>query len=1086
VLGLRNRQDAKAVASVLRGDKAAFAGLVDRYLATVQATAYSLTGNEADAEDVAQEAFLKAYRSLDTLRETARFGPWLVTIAQNAARNFLHARKRESEVLAELQPAEAAENGVEREELRALVRRRVRQLDHDHREVLLLHYFAGHRTTEIGRLLGISRDAVKKRLQRAREALGKDLLDCAGEDLAPRLAKSPARKRIMSGILACPIVWKDGGGAQAAATGATILGGILVVKKLVAFVAAIIALALGSAWWVVLQGAPEDEQASLGAKPLQMPTPETQGRPETPDRQTPAPAPDKQAMPDDPGTELSVTQDAGVAVSGTVILPSGRLARNATVTAYTEEPECRATAETKPDGTFELAGFSPDSRLYLHAETDEFKSKRHGPIPLTNEGLHDFTIPLFALGGIRGTVVDTEDSPVPGAFVRAARPGEPVSAGPAETDARGAFELARLVPGTYHVSAEPPEGRRALGMFSESVQVSAGEMREDVRLAIDFGGDLTITGRVTDPAGAPLSGADVRIVMAATVRLTKVGGWAVRTDKDGYYTLEGLSEGEYGIWARFPGFARRGETVRAGSDDVDFVLPRVVPSPTTIAGRVLRADTDAPITKFEVCAVAAYFNDILRLEEANLLKQFQDDEGRFSVRTVQDVSGTGWTRVIARAPGFAVERAAVPPGEDPSRELVLRLDIEAVVNGMVVDEAGNPVPGACIALRNEDNSDELRNSAAAYSGSDGAFELRGLPSMPTTITANHSDYVPGKIEVFPRPGEMESARIVLSRGGTVEGTVAADGNPVADVLVTLQPPGNLFVRAGGPAVPTLETRTDSSGCYRIDAATPGAMELFVFVPESQGDKVIRPLVVENGETTQVDVDLSAHRGVLEGTVRYYELFPRSGYAYLFMPSEQGEILRTSSIEDGVFRFENLPAGAGRLEVTAFFEGYRNVVSKKNLEIVLSEEKATFVTVDFAEGGALAGRATSLRQGETGYIDVFKGALDEETLVSQPFDVLAWQGPADADGMFCATGFDPGTYTVRVSVSKEDARTLSERRASFFTVSAVIEIADKQETYVEIPVRQADSSHWRTSRQWHACVLSANEGRLDLVARSAVG
>ena len=69
--------DKHIVARVLRGNRDAFGELVDRYLTRVHAVAYARTGNRADAEEAAQEAFLQAFVSLDHLQYPSRFGPWL-------------------------------------------------------------------------------------------------------------------------------------------------------------------------------------------------------------------------------------------------------------------------------------------------------------------------------------------------------------------------------------------------------------------------------------------------------------------------------------------------------------------------------------------------------------------------------------------------------------------------------------------------------------------------------------------------------------------------------------------------------------------------------------------------------------------------------------------------------------------------------------------------------------------------------------------------------------------------------------------------------------------------------------------------
>ena len=170
--------NAALVKQVLRGRRERFDVLVRRHLNAVYAVAYSFTTNHADAEDVAQDAFLKAYTSLDTLREPAKFEGWLIAIVRNSALRAVkkHQRDKEREKEAQVPAADRAADPA-RDELYGLLGEKMQALEEPQREVLMLHYFAGKRTREIARLLDISQAAVLKRLQRAREALGGKMIE---------------------------------------------------------------------------------------------------------------------------------------------------------------------------------------------------------------------------------------------------------------------------------------------------------------------------------------------------------------------------------------------------------------------------------------------------------------------------------------------------------------------------------------------------------------------------------------------------------------------------------------------------------------------------------------------------------------------------------------------------------------------------------------------------------------------------------------------------------------------------------------------------------------------------------------------
>jgi RNA polymerase sigma-70 factor (ECF subfamily) len=87
------RRDAELVESSLAGDQKAFERLVEAYERPAVATAYRLLGNTHDAMEVVQEALLRAYRSLDRLKEPSRFGPWLMRIVSNLSLNARRSRR---------------------------------------------------------------------------------------------------------------------------------------------------------------------------------------------------------------------------------------------------------------------------------------------------------------------------------------------------------------------------------------------------------------------------------------------------------------------------------------------------------------------------------------------------------------------------------------------------------------------------------------------------------------------------------------------------------------------------------------------------------------------------------------------------------------------------------------------------------------------------------------------------------------------------------------------------------------------------------------------------------------------------------
>ncbi len=174
----------------MAGERELFHELVRPYEKSVYFAAYSLLRNEQDAEDVAQEAVLKALKNLHTFRAEAKFSTWLVSIALNEARGRLrHDRLIEFESVDEVREEESGDftpaviadwrevpsDALERKELRELLRGAVERLPDIYREVLVLRDVQEFNIAETAETLGVSEGVVKTRLLRARLMMQKEL-----------------------------------------------------------------------------------------------------------------------------------------------------------------------------------------------------------------------------------------------------------------------------------------------------------------------------------------------------------------------------------------------------------------------------------------------------------------------------------------------------------------------------------------------------------------------------------------------------------------------------------------------------------------------------------------------------------------------------------------------------------------------------------------------------------------------------------------------------------------------------------------------------------------------------------------------
>jgi RNA polymerase sigma-70 factor (ECF subfamily) len=182
--------DAALMLRVKRGDRAAFAGLVDKYKQPVMNFIYRSLRDEIEAEDLAQNVFLQVYKSRQRYRQTAKFSTWLFTIARNLCLNELRRRSRhpaesieESHADHEDQPQRQYEDkkisppteNVLRIELAAKIEEALAELPENQRTAILLCRQEELSYEEIAEILDCSLSATKSLIHRGRETLKEKL-----------------------------------------------------------------------------------------------------------------------------------------------------------------------------------------------------------------------------------------------------------------------------------------------------------------------------------------------------------------------------------------------------------------------------------------------------------------------------------------------------------------------------------------------------------------------------------------------------------------------------------------------------------------------------------------------------------------------------------------------------------------------------------------------------------------------------------------------------------------------------------------------------------------------------------------------
>ena len=180
-------EEIRLIASAKHGDHASFETLVDRFMGRAMAVAMQYVGNRDDALDLAQEAFYRVYKNLDSFREGERFAPWFFRILRNACLNFLEKKRRGRSFSIHASDEDGNDyplpdgalcplGMVESNEAQKQLRAGIEKLSLKHREIIWLRHFEELDYASIAETLEIPIGTVMSRLFHARQKL-KDIME---------------------------------------------------------------------------------------------------------------------------------------------------------------------------------------------------------------------------------------------------------------------------------------------------------------------------------------------------------------------------------------------------------------------------------------------------------------------------------------------------------------------------------------------------------------------------------------------------------------------------------------------------------------------------------------------------------------------------------------------------------------------------------------------------------------------------------------------------------------------------------------------------------------------------------------------
>lgn len=730
---------------------------------------------------------------------------------------------------------------------------------------------------------------------------------------------------------------------------------------------------------------------STGASPLQSPPLPLVEPLELPPAQAGAwaklqPEPPPQAPPAEP-----------LMLSGQVIDASGRKPVAGALVWASADPG--AFVRTDAEGRFQVT--APGRRRFdLEVLAPGYLLKR---VLITRPQLMSRktgTLALARAGKLRGKVVDPQGRPQAGAAVvavpqgalgdRAFSPSDPV-ADRTVTDPRGRFELRHVRPEQiYEIRAS------RTGAFPAAQRATVGDPAMQPRdLTLVLAPARTGRGRVQDPAGRPIAGAEAVVRPALRPGSSDNGAAdeteipAAQSDSKGVFSLSELPAAEVELTIRRQGYAAAvfpALRIPTGTGPADLGVVTLRPG-ATLTGRVIDHRGQAvPGGEIFLLDQPASPNEIDRALKDCKPAATAAADGRF---TIEDLAQATPVHVAVRTPGFLIAqvRAVRPPTAKP---VLIRLEPEAALLGRVVDEAGDPVPGARIDLNWQAFLPEepdrpvgepiLRNTRA---DGEGRFEMRGLPAGTARVSVSAPAFVPlDPVEIpLPRPASAGELRLVLERGALLQGRVTtASGEPVSAVRVGV---------SGAAA------STNDDGLYWLEGAELGRQEV-LFLHSSHG-RVAKPFEIQPGVNV---LDLTFEPGV-EVAGRVIDETGRAvpGAKVELAPENRFEVRQYQDVtgDDGRFRLSPVLAGKYRLKAGA--DGFTD--TEHPATIAVAGEPVSNLDLTLEKGAVVSGNILGLSAEDLPHVEVEARGDNGQT-------VPAW---TDGRGRYEIRSLAPGDWTM---------------------------------------------------------------------------
>jgi protocatechuate 3,4-dioxygenase beta subunit len=564
--------------------------------------------------------------------------------------------------------------------------------------------------------------------------------------------------------------------------------------------------------------------------------------------------------------------------------------------------------------------------------------QRGGAATSRTRGGEDSTAKLLASNKatIRGTVRDPGGRAVAGATV-CAWPDESELRGAAEpspscveTEADGRYRIEGLWPVSTRVSASAPSyqpGRwseRVEGRRRFALRLRAGQERGDIDLILEPGG-VAIRGVVKDISGGVIEGA---LVSASKGWWFGANGRAVaRTDEDGRFELW-AEPGVTSLQARAEGYADASTSSAAPSELAEiFMTPA-----SSITGVVVHAKTGAPVAGATVSARSGNFF------QSGAGSALTDDEGQFRLLGLEPGAyelSAGTDELY----GEAAERISLGLAEVGAA--TIRVHPAVALRGrVVVVETGEPCTGGSVTL----SGDDFDGRGAI--GEDGEVLIRALLPGEYRVSLSCSGHAPESsydpIIVAEQP--LEEVEWAVHTGLAIRGLVVDPaGEGVAAISINARVKAKPGDDPRGQRTSQWGERTEPDGSFELAGLLPGTYELSVWSEDRPRPR--EPTVVElaaGSDAEDVRVVLPA-TGRLEGIVRDDAGEPAAGVSVSTSLADAPSNQRTTTGDDGRFRFDHVHVGQHRVTAQA---GWFNSMRAPGT----TDDDVQGETVSVSEGG----------------------------------------------------------------------------------------------------------------------------------------